>query len=292
MLIRTKVKFITIVLSFTMLFTIAVTYYLIQDEKSDAQIINVAGKQRMLTQKMIAELHRIGLSENEAREEFNEAKKQFHAGLVRLSTGDLSSVRGEEIGGALKEVEQSWHVFSEMTQAYAQTPSALLLQQIYMQGNTMLAQIERAVMLYEKHSRAKRDFINQVQLVLAFFSFFIILYMGSIALSIQAQLSRFSQHSTAISGRKDHSGGNELEEAYAHIKYFLDDVENAIDAAVEAVRQSEDTAIKIAKHDPAMQKHLDKNEDIVIEANEELHKTSRILKKLKSKLQDTAHSPF
>lgn len=292
MLIRTKVKFIITVLSFMMLFTIAVTYYLIQDEKSDAQIINVAGKQRMLTQKMIAELHRTGLSDNGAREEFNEAKKQFHTGLVRLRTGDLSSAHGEEIQGALNEIEQSWHVFSEMTQAYAQTPSALLLQQIYIHGNTMLEQIEKAVILYEKNAREKRDFINQVQLVLALFAFFIILYMGSIALSIQAQLGRFSQHSTAISGRKDQAGGNELEAAYAHIQYFLDDVESAIDAAVEAVRQSEDAAMKISKHDPAMQKHLEKNEDILIEANEELHKTSRILKKLKSKLQDTAHSPF
>ena len=64
--IATKVKLITIVLSITMIFNIFVTYYLIQDEKADARIINIAGKQRMLTQKLIAEFYRINENEEGA----------------------------------------------------------------------------------------------------------------------------------------------------------------------------------------------------------------------------------
>ena len=50
--------------------------------------------------------------------------------------------------------------------------------------------------------------------------------------------------------------------------------------------------LAVAKQDPEAIKHLDKSEDIVIEANEELYKTSILLKKLKTKLQDAANPSF
>lgn len=289
--IRTKVKLITVVLSVTMVFNIFVTYYLIQDEKTDAKIINVAGKQRMLTQKMIGELHRIDRKKKAAEEEFLRAQGEFDRNFQRLRVGDLSLMKNEEISSALQEVQTSWKAFDRLTFSYLNNNAAPLLDEIYKQGNKTVALVEKTVQAYEEYAMDKRDFINQIQLILGLFALLVIIYMGIIALSIQTQLNKFVKHSSDISGRKEEKSGSELELACAHIQYFLDDVEAAIDSASEAVKQSEKAALNLqaAKVNPQAQKHLDKSEDIVIEANEELYKTSILLKKLKAKLQDAAN---
>ncbi len=293
--IRTKVKLITVVLSMTMIFNILVTYYLIQDEKTDAQIINVAGKQRMLMQKMIGELHRFDHNKKEAEEEFLKGHGEFKRNFQRLRMGDLSFEKNDQISVALNEVEKSWNAFDRLTFLYLENNAYVVLEKIYTHGNKTVELVDKTVQAYEAYATDKRDFINNIQLVLGLFTLFVIIYMGFIALSIQTQLNKFVKHSSNISGRREaDKHGSELELACAHIQYFLEDVESAIDSAAEAVRQSEKAALnlQIAKENPQAQKHLDKSEDIVIEANEELYKTSILLKKLKEKLQDAANPSF
>ena len=292
--IATKVKLITIVLSLTMIFNIFVTYYLVQDEKADAQIINIAGKQRMLTQKMIAEFHRLVLSEAGASKEFFKAQKEFNTNLQRLRLGDLSLEKSSEVQGLLTEVEKSWKSFESLMLEQIQINSASGLKEIYTKGNLTLELMEKTVLAYENHATSKRDFINQIQLLLGLFALFVIVYMGYVSLGIHNQLNKFLKRSSEISGRQQMNKGSELEVACEHIQYFLDDVEAAIDSASEAVQQSEKASIQLAmaKQDVKAQEHLDKSEDIVIEANEELYKTSILLKKLKTKLQDAARPSF
>ena len=292
--IATKVKLITIVLSITMIFNIFVTYYLVQDEKVDARIINIAGKQRMLTQKMIAESHRIALGEKGASQEFFKAEKEFNTNFQRLGSGDLRVDKNSEVNLLLQEVEKSWKVFEALMLENIQKNSVSGLKEIYINGNKTLALMEKTVFAYENHATNKRDFINQTQLLLGLFALFVIVYMGSVSLGIHTQLNKFLKHSSEISGRKQVNKGSELELAYEHIQYFLDDVEAAIDSASQAVQQSEKASVQLAtaKQDPRAQEHLDKSEDIVIEANEELYKTSILLKNLKTKLQDAANPSF
>lgn len=292
--IATKVKSITIVLSLTMMFNIFVTYYLVQDEKADAQIINIAGKQRMLTQKMIAEFHRIALGEKDAMQEFFSAQKSFNANLQRLTVGDLAVDTGSEVHLLLHEVEKSWKEFEILMLENIQNSSGLKLNAIYTKGNLTLELMEKTVLAYENNATNKRDSINQIQLALGIFALLVIIYMGYLSLGIHTQLNKFLKHSSDISGRKQMKKGSELELACEHIQYFLDDVEAAIDSAANAVQQSEKASIQLAmaKQDPRAQEHLDKSEDIVIEANEELYKTSLLLKKLKTKLQDAANPSF
>jgi len=292
--IATKVKLITLVLSMTMIFNIFVTYYLIQDEKADARIINIAGKQRMLTQKMIAESHRIALGEEGASQEFMKAQKEFNTNLQRLGSGDLRVDENSEVEHLLEEVEKNWKVFEALMLEKIQKSPLSDLKQIYISGNKTLALMDKTVFAYENHATNKRDFINQTQLLLALCALFVIIYMGSLSLGIHTQLNKFLKHSSKISGHKQTGKGSELELAYEHIQYFLNDVEAAIDSASQAVQQSEKASQKLAlsEQDPHALEHLDKSEDIVIEANEELYKTSRLLKKLKIKLQDAANPSF
>jgi len=292
--IATKVKLITMVLSITIVFNILVTYYLVQDEKADAQIINIAGKQRMLTQKMIAEFYRLNSGETGAREAFFKAQKEFSTNLHRLRLGDLRLDENDDVSMLLIKVEKEWKSFEKLMLNGLDNNDNANLNEIYIKGNLTLELMEKAVLAYELHATKKRDFINQIQLVLGLFALFVIIYMGTVSLGIHTQLSKFLKHSEDISGRESGTKGSELDLACAHIQYFLEDVESAIDSATLAVQQSEKASLQLsmAKQSPESIKYLDKSEDIVIEANEELYKTSILLKKLKTKLQDAAHPSF
>jgi len=292
--IASKVKLITAILSLTMVFNIFVTYYLVQDEKEDAKIINIAGKQRMLTQKMIAEFYRLTAEEVGAKEAFFKTQKEFNTNLHRLRSGDLRLDENKEVSALLDNVEKAWKDFESLMLEGITSKVDIDVKEIYTKGNMTLEFMEKAVLAYEVHATSKRDFINQIQLVLGIFALFVIIYMGVLSLGIHTQLSKFLKHSRDISGREASSKGNELDLACVHIQYFLDDVESAIDSAAVAVAQSEKASIKLAmaKQDPKALEHLDKSEDIVIETNEELYKTSILLKKLKTKLQDAANPSF
>lgn len=289
--IATKVKAITIVLSLTMIFNIFVTYYLVLDEKEDAKIINIAGKQRMLTQKMIAELYRLKSDVKYDTKELVKAQEVFNINFKRLRFGDLSLQDNQEVSTLLDKVEQSWKRFESVMIQSVHKDSKIDLNDIYNKGNLTLALMEETVLAYEKNATSKRDFINQIQFTLGVFALFVILYMGMVSLGIHTQLNRFLKHSSDISGRVPTNKGSELDLACEHIQYFLDDVESAIDSAAKAVKQSEKASMQLsmAQDDPRALKQLDKSEDIVIEANEELYKTSILLKKLKTKLQDAAN---
>ncbi|MDF1880579.1 type IV pili methyl-accepting chemotaxis transducer N-terminal domain-containing protein [Sulfurimonas sp. MAG313] len=290
--IGTKVKLITFILSVTMLINILVSYYLVQDEKEDAKIINIAGKQRMLTQKMIVEFYRLTSGVLEAKTIFFKTQKEFNINLQRLRSGDLKINKNKVVSQLLDEVELSWHSFESLLLSSIDTK--INLNKVYLKGNETLSYMEKAVVAYEKHATTKRDYINKIQLILGVFTLLVIFYMGFLSLGIHAQLSKFLKHSRSISGRKSSLKGNELDLAYVHIQYFLDDVELAIDSASLAVAQSEKASIQLAsaKLDSKAIEHLDKSEDIVIEANEELYKTSILLKNLKTKLQDVVSPKF
>ncbi len=292
--ISTKVKLITIVLSLMMIFNLFVTYYLIQDEKADAQIINIAGKQRMLTQKMIAESYKQSIDSEHTSTPLFMAKNEFNTNLERLYSGDLSLDKNVEVHLLLNDVKNSWNEFEDLMSKNANKSSTQELNLLYTQANKTLELMDKTVSAYENYATDKRDFINNIQLLLGVFALLVIVYMGYISLGIDKQLRKFLKHSSDISGRKPTSKGSELDLACEHIQYFLDDVEAAIDSAALAVEQSEKASIKLAKNNKDLQGqvHLDMSEDIVIEANEELYKTSILLKKLKTKLQNAAHPTF
>lgn len=179
--IATKVKLITFVLSITMVFNIFVTYYLIQDEKADARIINIAGKQRMLTQKMIAEFYRLNREEEGAREEFFKTQKEFNTNLHRLRSGDLRLDENQEVSLLLHKVEKAWKVFESLMLQGLTKETDLDMNAIYIKGSMTLALMEKTVLAYELHATSKRDFINQIQLILGVFTLFVIIYMGVVS---------------------------------------------------------------------------------------------------------------
>ena len=75
--ITTKVRWIVAILSLNLITIIMVDIWLNMDQKYDAKVINIAGKQRMLSQRTVLELHRLLVDEEGAFEKLQLAREEF-----------------------------------------------------------------------------------------------------------------------------------------------------------------------------------------------------------------------
>ncbi len=120
--ISTKIKIIGALLLVLMLTTIMVTIYLNQQNVKDALIINIAGKQRMLTQKISKNIFYINYSSNKDFYELNAAVDEFINGLNTLKHGnkekDIHSAPTYEIKTQILVVNKLWSSFHEDIQNF------------------------------------------------------------------------------------------------------------------------------------------------------------------------------
>lgn len=123
--IGNKLKYIGGLLFFIIIALIIMNVYMNDKTKKDSLIINIAGKQRMLTQKMSKEIFYIKQKEVFDFRELNTAVDMFNENLYDLING--SSIKGiyapqnEAIKDKLKEVESIWLPFKEKIEYIKET---------------------------------------------------------------------------------------------------------------------------------------------------------------------------
>lgn len=289
--ISTKIRWIVGVLALNMLTIILVDIWLNMDQKYDAKVINTAGKQRMLSQRTVLELHRLLVDEDGAFEKLQAARQEFNHNYeqLRAVTPQYQTFSNNDIEKTMMDVNLHWQRMGEMIDKYLQGDHNLYdLKHIYDDGDHTLELMDKAVTQYENYMMEKRLMAHRIQITLALISVIIILYMAGIALQIQTNFNSFLAHSKSISGKADlgTNSKNELDIACAHIEYFLQNVEEALQSATDAVEKSEEaTASLIASSTPETEALLEQSEDVMIQVSEELHQTAERLKKLKSNLQ-------
>lgn len=287
--ISTKVRWIVAILSINLITIILVDIWLNSSQKMDAKVINTAGKQRMLSQRTVLELHRLLVDEEGAYERLQIARAEFDTNFKQLNTA-TSGYRGfsnDEIDRTMMEVHAHWNRMGGLIDRYLQGDHNLFdLKTIYDSGDQTLLLMDKAVSQYEEAMMGKRLLAHRIQIFLAFISFGIILYMARTTLEIQRNFEKFLNHSQTISGVKNlECQGNELDVACSHIEYFLRNVEEALQSATEAVEKSEAATAVMVASTPEAEAILEQNEDVMIQVSEELHQTSMRLKKLKNNLE-------
>lgn len=288
--ISTKIRWIVAVLSINMFIIIMVDIWLNMDQKFDAKVINIAGKQRMLSQRTVLELHRLLVDEEGAYEKLQAAREEFDHNFKRLSTAtsEYKGFSNEQIEQTMMDVHARWERMGGLIDRYLQGDHNLYdLKTIYDNGDQTLTLMDKAVSQYEAYMMEKRLLAYRIQIILALISVGVILYMASIALEIQRNFEQFLTHSKNISGTAsiETKSGNELEIACAHIDYFLHNVEEALQNAADAVEKSEAITAGLIATMPETEALLEQSEDVMIEVSESLHHTSQRLKKLKNNLQ-------
>ncbi len=145
--------------------SVTVTFRLIQTQQDDATVINLAGRQRMLTQQMT----RLALTQP-LNPDLNQAVEQFGRTLNALTEGGevrdtngrllaLPATTDTAIQSELDEITQAWHAFQEQLQPPI-TSSTL-----ESQAADLLIRLDNVVTAYEVQAQAKITRLQQVQLV-------------------------------------------------------------------------------------------------------------------------------
>ena len=115
--IANKLKYIGGILSFIIIAVIVLNVIMNDKSKKDSLIINIAGKQRMLTQKMSKEIFYLKQKDSIDFRELNSAVDEFSENLKDLLEGN--SVKGiyhpqdEKIETKLQKVQKIWFPFKE-----------------------------------------------------------------------------------------------------------------------------------------------------------------------------------
>ncbi len=114
--IPTKLYFLTYFLISSMVLIVLYTVSTLdKNQKHDANLIYLAGKQRMLTQQLSKNLMELQLGDNNKIAEINQVKLEFSSVLDSLESGDLSlaldAKETEDVLDSFNEIQEVWVPF-------------------------------------------------------------------------------------------------------------------------------------------------------------------------------------
>jgi hypothetical protein len=320
--ISTKIKLLGALLIILMLSVISTTIYLNQLNVKDALIVNIVGKQRMLTQKISKNIFYIYYSSNKDYYELNEATNEFIHGLNTLRHGDVNkgiySVPTAKISLQLTQVETLWDIFHENIQNFkllsnneknSDNQLNTIVTNIYKENTILLDNVDKLVTMYTQYSEDKTEYIKFFQYAAAIMFITLFIYSLLQLRVIESHVDEFMQFSKMLLNDEETSNKltpiklegeseSEIVEVSDTINCFINKINSAMDFSNEALLQSQqashkleeltdefDTILDELKDKPLAYKHLNNSEDIVIESTEDLMNSTKRLQNLKRELE-------
>ncbi len=323
--IRTKIKLLGALLIVLMLSVITTTIYLNQQNTKDALVVNIVGKQRMLTQKITKNIFYIHYTNSKDFYELNSAVDEFIKGLNILRHGSqdkqIPSVPTHKISQQLLEVSKRWEKFYEDIQNFKiftnsginrKSDLEKIVTNIYKENTILLDEVDKLVTMYTDYSEEKTNFIKIFQYASGFTLLLVFLYSLFQLRTIESHVDEFMQYSKKLvndDGSKlepikiEDESEVELVEVSDTINCFIQKINSAVDFSSEALLQSQQASQKLEEltdefdiiinelQDTSMiSKHLNNSEDIVIESTEDLINSTKRLQNLKEELQKLTKS--
>lgn len=320
--ISTKIKALGALFMLLMTTVITTTIYLNQQNIKDALIINIAGKQRMLTQKIAKNVFYIYYNSLHDFYELNDASNEFINGLNTLKHGNhdkqISMAPTREISEQLLEVSKGWDRFYGDVQSFKLISGSdvkkekeleKIVESIYKNNTILLDSVDKLVTMYTNYSEDKTNFIKTFQYLSAAILFLLIIYSIMQLKSIESHVDSFMQYSKMLVDNEDISSltpikleaesESEILEVSDTINCFITKINSALEYSNEALLQSQKASSKLEeltdefdsilgelKDTSLANKHLNNSEDIVIASTEELINSTKKLTNLKNELDE------
>ena len=317
--ISTKIRFIGIIFFFLMLSILVTTIYLNQKNEKDALIVNIAGKERMLTQKISKNIFYSYQTSNLDFTELDKAVEEFIYKLDSLKHGNellgINKAPTTLIAKQLSKVEILWNNFYTNVKSYKD----LSIEQniankelikhrvnaIYKTNNNLLEEVDKLVSMYTIYSESKTTYIEYFQYFAAILLLTLIGYGFSQLKTIESNAQEFLDYSKKIIENPENihlepikmDAESEIVEATDTLNCFIDKVNSAMDYSAVAIEQSKNASTKLEeitdefdkvlhelKDSTEITSQLDKSEDMVIESTEELINSTKKLQELKNEL--------
>ncbi len=321
--ISSTIKFIGALLTVLIVGVIITIIYLNQQNTKDALIVNIVGKQRMLTQKISKNIFHIYYSSDKDFSELNSATNEFIDALNILKIGDkskgISAVSTKKIASQLEKVQELWTSFYTDIQNFKHYSNSndkqkteklkTIVSNIYTKNTILLDNVDELVTLYTEHSESKTEYIIVFQYTAALIFILLFIYSLLKLRAIESHVDDFMNYSKMLLKKGDISNKlqplkvekeseSEIIEVSGTINYFIEKINSAIDYSDGALLQSQQASQKLEeltdefdnildelKDKTLVQEHLNYSEDIVIQSSEELLNSTIKLQNLKKELQ-------
>ena len=317
--ISTKIRFIGILFIVLMTSIIATTIYLNEKNKKDALLINIAGKQRMLTQNISKNIFYLYHNNNDSYSELDSSTIEFIYNLNSLKDGNtltgISKAPTDEIAKQLSKVEVLWNNFhknindfKELVQKNDTNNDAILkniVNSVYSTNTILLSEVESLVSMYTIHTERKSDYLRYIQYIFAIIIILLMIYSFSQLKSMEENAKRFFEESKKIMENDNNEllvpikieAEKEIVDATDTINCFIDKINSAMTYSANAIEQSKNASIKLEEitdefdkiideltNSADISKQLNKSEDIVIQSQENLMNSTKKLQELKNEL--------
>ena len=176
--ISIKIKLIGILFILLMTSIILTTIYLNDKNKKDALVINIVGKERMLTQKISKSIFYLYQNNsNELLNELDTATIEFIYNLNSLKDGNtligIQKAPTDIIAKQLSKVDILWNSFhinindfrKYIIDKNANNKTILknIVNTIHNTNNILLEEVDKLVYMYTLHSEEKSDYIRYLQ---------------------------------------------------------------------------------------------------------------------------------
>ena len=316
--ISTKIKVIGILFALLMTSIIATTIYLNNKNEKDAMIINIAGKQRMLTQNISKNIFYLYLNPKSSQNELDSSIEEFIYNLESLkggnSLGKLKEAPNVQIDRQMLQIEYLWSIFYQNIVKFKelihnntnQKELQNIVNIIYETNPELLYEVDALVSLHTINSEQKIRFLKNSQYFFAILILFLIIYSFLELKTMEKNALRFLEESKKVMEQNFEEplkplkieAEGELVEASNIFNRFLNKINSAIIDSNSALEQSKNASYKLEEisnefdeiineiqNKSEISKQLNKSEDIAIQTQEQLLHSSKRLNELKNELE-------
>ncbi|RXJ94419.1 hypothetical protein CRV00_07565 [Malaciobacter molluscorum] len=323
--ISSKIKTIGLIFVILIASVIATTIYLNAKNEKDALIINIAGKQRMLTQKISKNVFYLYHNNKKSFTELDNASQEFIYNLNTLKNGneliEINRSPTDEISNQIFKVEILWknfykniNKFEELLQSRdkndKKTENLLknIVENVYETNNKLLNEVDKIVSLYTTYAENKTDLITYFQYLFALIIILLIIYSYFKLKNMEENAKKFLELTKKIKNAEiaepidmaDFQAEDEIVEATTSINCFINKINAAMKYSDSASKKLEDLTnefdeiLEELKDSQDLSNQLFKSEDMVIESQENLlnftHKLEDLKKELNSLSQNCKHN--
>ncbi len=315
--ISTKIKIYGLILISLMMIAIMVTIYFNNKNVNDSLLINIAGQQRMLTQKISKDIFYIYESKEKSYIALDSSIQKFISNYEyiknREEIQEMLQDKNSKIFLQMRRIELLWADFNKnvndfkviMHMPMQEERIREMLRSIYEESSVLLVEVNNLVTLLTVRNENKNYHIKNLQYSAAFLLLVLMFYIVSQLKHIENNAHSFMEYSKHLADSPDilhiepihEKAEEELVEMDEIVQSFANKINSAIDFSNEALAQSEQASGKLEEigsefehildelsHHSNLTEHLSNSEDIMIESTEELINSTKKLHKLKSEL--------
>ena len=272
----------------------------IESAKDNGKVINLAGRQRMLTQKMTKEML-FTLAGQDQKAALEKTKRLFDSTLSGLLQGNaemgLPAATNPEIISQLNKVKQLWAAFSpNLDKALASQDSALL-SKLVPDSVTILKEMNAGVKLYEKQNVESVGTLKMMALVFVVIAVLIAaLAYTIIDKTIVRRLSRIQAISSEIISNKDLSlrlnyvGNDELDITAQAFDTLLDNFVKTNRDTKKLEQELQEQLGLLTDNTTSSRNNMDKQQGEIIQVSTAMHEMTMTVQEVAKNTQSAADS--